>query len=96
MRDYNKFNREKWGLLPPGASFSPPPIERGPSITLIVRKGDNMRVYANERAVIQALTDIPGAGELRVVDFASIAFEEQVALAHNTRYEHIAHLSSKS
>ena len=62
-----------------------------PSITLIARKGNNMRVFANEKEVVQALQDIPGAGELRIVDFASIPFQVQVAVAHNTRYARFAY-----
>lgn len=50
-----------------------------------------MRVFANEKEVVQALQDIPGAGELRIVDFASIPFQEQVAVAHNTRYTGVAY-----
>lgn len=99
LHQYNQFNVEKWGLAspagaPPASAVASavrtstrvaPPVLARPSITLIARKGDNMRVFANEGEVIEALRGVPGAGEVRVVDFASIPFQEQLAVAHNTR-----------
>jgi hypothetical protein len=87
-------SRQAPRLAPASSSVVKAPTARGaalkaaaknPTITLITRKGSNMRVFANEKEVVQALQGIPGAGELRVVDFASIPFQEQVAVAHNTR-----------
>jgi hypothetical protein len=57
-----------------------------PSITLVMRKGDNMRVFMNEGEVVEALTNIPGAGVFKAIDFSVIPFREQIELVHNTRY----------
>ena len=84
LRDYNIFNRQKWGLIPANSVSVPASTAGLPSITLIVRKGDNMRVFANEGDVIAALQDIPGAGDLRAVDFSAIPYSEQIQLVHNT------------
>lgn len=56
-----------------------------PSITLVMRKGNNMRVYMNEQEVVEALQNIPGAGVFKAVDFSVIPFREQIELVHNTR-----------
>ncbi len=95
LHKYNRFNREKWGLIPTSntgvqsvapstSSVSALDISK-PSITLVMRKGSNMRVFANEDEVVKAISDIPGAGVVRAVDFSAIPFSEQIELVHSTR-----------
>jgi len=43
--------------------------------TQVMRKGDNMRVFANEAEVLASLEGIPGAGDVRAVDFSAIPFQ---------------------
>jgi hypothetical protein len=80
LMEYNRFSRERWGLLAKQGHTLPETIQ----ITLIIRKGSNMRVFANEMEIMNALRGIPNT-TFRAVDFASISFTEQVAIAHNTR-----------
>jgi len=90
LRKYNNFNRAKWGLISEESGLALPsqvPPRKAPTVTLIVRKGDNMRVFANEGEVVSALSNIPGAGQFRAVDFSSIPFQEQIEVVHNTRFE---------
>mmetsp|Transcript_21774 Transcript_21774/g.44720 ORF Transcript_21774/g.44720 Transcript_21774/m.44720 type:complete len:294 (+) Transcript_21774:1315-2196(+) len=87
LRKYNNFNRAKWGLIREESGLALPsqvPPRKAPTVTLIVRKGDNMRVFANEGEVVSALSNIPGAGQFRAVDFSSIPFQEQLEVVHNT------------
>ena len=88
LHKYNRFNREKWGLIPTTSRTGPllPPEDPKPSITLVMRKGTNMRVFANEDEVVKAVSGIPGAGIVRAVDFSAIPFSEQIELVHGTRY----------
>lgn len=97
LREYNHFNRKKWGLMNRRDDFaSDADITKRqerplPSITVVHRKGKaNMRAFANEGEVIRAFEHIPGAGEVKHIDMASLQFAEQIELVHNVSCSSLA------
>ena len=85
LQEYNRFNRERWGLLGAEQAADRARMFAVPRVTLVVRKGTNMRVFANEREVVGTLAALPGI-EFQAVDFSAIPFADQIATVHNTRW----------